>query len=298
MSVLLSRAGAVGIYDSGVGGLTVCRALRRRFPNLGIIYLGDSARAPYGDRSLNEIRQYNFEILHFLNQFPLRMILSGCNTSSAMVLEDAQDFSKISLLGLIEPTAKAVVARGFKNVAVLATKGTVTIGAYGKLLRQYGGADMQVREIACPRFVPLVENPLSSKAEYAAAVAEILPKLDGIDSLIFGCTHFPYFEAHFRVALPKSVTMIDPAQIIVDEAAQLLTQQGGHDLVQNDTLSSEAAFVDPEDCFFTTGDPDKFAWLAEHLVPGLVKNVRRTSLTTIDLFGLSPKAHLISSPTA
>ncbi len=279
MKVQNVPAGAVGIFDSGVGGLTVCQAIRRRYPTIPFVYLGDSLRAPFGDRSLVEIRQINFEILDFLNQFPLRMIVSGCNTSSATVLQDNQAFFSLPVLGLIDPAAKAVGRLDqVKKITVLATAGTVRSGAYGQLIRQYAPEGVHIRELACPAFVPLIENPNTTPTQFRIAVREFQSELEHSDVVVFGCTHYPYLQHYIRELCPPWVNFVDPAEAVAEELGRILGSDG-------DTVLLEKA---PGDQFFTTGNPQTFKTLAGQLVPGLVTEVKRVHLTTLELFGLSP----------
>jgi glutamate racemase len=232
---------------------------------------------------MHEIRQINFEILDFLNQFPLRMIVSGCNTSSAMVLEEDQEFSALPVLGLIEPTARAIARMDLRSVSVIATEGTVCSGAYGQYIRKYAQPDLRVRELACPAFVPLIENSMVSVYELHAAVRMIIPELEDSDALVFGCTHYPYLKTYFSRFLSSSVRYVDPAEIVADELSVILGRVPG----QAADALRKTALAHPDDQFFTTGVPEDFKRLADRLAPGLVPAVRRVHLTTLELFGLS-----------
>ena len=220
--------GPIGVFDSGVGGLTVAAAILRKFPDERVLYLADQAHVPYGGRPLNEIRELAFEISRFLAEQGCRGIVMGCNISSAVALDVvAESLTPIPVFGVIAPAARRA-AESESRIGLLATQGTVTSGSYTEhILRANPRAF--VREIACPRFVPLVEAGEMESDEAHSAAHEYLRPLaeSGCRAIILGCTHYPFLLPVLSRAaaelMPNPVIFIDPA----DEAADQIRGIGG-----------------------------------------------------------------------
>lgn len=212
----------VGVFDSGVGGLTVLRELYRQLPNESVLYFADTARLPYGTRPPNEILQFCFEIVSWMVQQDVKMIVMACNTSDALALEALRHEFNLPILGLILPGARAAVAKG-RRLGVIATPATATSNAYRRAILEVEPT-AQVWQVGCPEFVPLVEkNRLHDS--YTAEVARqyLEPLLEqGIDTLIYGCTHYPHLEPVLREILPSTVSLVDPALHVVAAASQEL----------------------------------------------------------------------------
>ncbi|UKP00111.1 glutamate racemase [Nostoc sp. UHCC 0870] len=216
----------IGVFDSGVGGLTVLRQLYRQLPNESIVYFGDTARLPYGIRSQAEIVQFVREILDWMQQQRVKMVIMACNTSSALALEIVRAEYDIPILGVILPGAKAAVQQG-KRIGVIATPATAKSDAYKHAILEIN-PDVDVWQVGCPEFVPLIEqNRIQDPytAEVARSYLEPLLQQD-IDTLVYGCTHYPLLAPVVRSLLPTQVKIIDPAVHVVTACSQELDLLG------------------------------------------------------------------------
>ncbi|MBE9198414.1 MULTISPECIES: glutamate racemase [unclassified Nodularia (in: cyanobacteria)] len=216
----------IGVFDSGVGGLTVLRQLYRHLPNESIIYFGDTARLPYGIRSQAEILQYVREILHWMQQQRVKMVIMACNTSSALALEIVRREFSMPILGVILPGAKAAVMQG-KRIGVIATPATAKSNAYRHAILEID-PNVQVWQVSCPEFVPLIEqnrihDPYTT--EVARSYLEPLIQQE-IDTLVYGCTHYPHLAPILRSLLPSPVKLVDPAVHVVAACNQELDLLG------------------------------------------------------------------------
>jgi glutamate racemase len=220
-----SRA-PIGIFDSGVGGLTVLRQLYRQLPNESIIYFGDTARLPYGIRSQAEILRFSREILTWMQQQGVKMVIMACNTSSALALEIVRGEFDMPILGVILPGAKAAVQQG-KRIGVIATPATAKSNAYRDAIMEID-PHVQVWQVSCPEFVPLVEqNRIHDPYTIEVARSYLEPLLkQEIDTLVHGCTHYPLLEPVLRSLLPSQVKLVDPAVHVVAACAQELDLLG------------------------------------------------------------------------
>jgi glutamate racemase len=211
----------IGVFDSGVGGLTVARAILQRLPGARLHYLGDTAHVPYGSRPLAQVRDFAVQIIEYLFDQGADAVVMGCNMSSAAgAREVAVARFAQPIFEVIAPGSRAACAASACGaIGVIATQGTVNSGVYGRTLRGQGAA--AVYEQACPAFVPLVERGLSHGPEVDAAVAEYLGPLRdaGVDTLIFGCTHYPFLRDAVGNFLGAGVTLIDPGEHVAEEVA-------------------------------------------------------------------------------
>lgn len=241
----------IGIFDSGVGGLTVLRELYRQLPQESALYFGDTARVPYGTRSPEQIIQFFREILTWMTQQGVKMVIMACNTSSALALEVARQEFEIPIVGIILPGARAAVQHG-RRIGVIATPATVASNAYQRAILEID-ASAQVWQIGCPEFVPLIEqNRIHDPYTLSVARDYLTPlQQQGIDTLIYGCTHYPHLAPVLQKILLPSVTRIDPAVHVVAAAVQELELLG----LKNQTKS-------PQTRFCVSGDPAVFAMLA------------------------------------
>jgi glutamate racemase len=216
----------IGIFDSGVGGLTVLRQLYRQLPQESIIYFADTDRLPYGNRSTEEILQFVREILTWMSQQPVKMVIMACNTSSALALESVRSEFDFPILGLILPGARAAVRRG-KRIGVIATPATAASNAYPCAITEVN-SQAQVWQVGCPEFVPLIEQNRIYDSHTKKVAQEYLQPLiqQKIDTLIYGCTHYPHLEAVLREILPEYVRYIDPAKYVVAAAERELEMMG------------------------------------------------------------------------
>jgi glutamate racemase len=247
----VKQAAPIGLFDSGVGGLTVLRELYRQLPHESVIYFGDTARLPYGERSPAQILQYVREILTWMEQEGTKMVIMACNTSSALALETVRSEFSVPILGLILPGARAAVQQG-RRVGVIATPATAASGAYSRAILEIDAAT-QVWEVGCPEFVPLIESDRLHDP-YTAAIAQtyLEPLIEQqIDTLIYGCTHYPYLAPILRQLLPPSVTLVDPAVSVIAAAAQEL-----------DLLALKSLQLPTPTRFCVSGSPHTFSQLA------------------------------------
>jgi len=271
----------IGVFDSGLGGLSVAAQVLRTLPNERIIYFADNAHVPYGERPLEQIRGFAVGITAFLVEKGCKAVVMACNMSSAAALEAARErFEDLLILGVIEPGAKAAVnACNGKPIGVLATTGTVKSEAYVRelkrqdvlrqaqdVLRQAQDVLRQAQDVnrpaldegcrvyqqACPRFVPLVESGLAESEEAeAAARTYVGPLIDmGCRTLILGCTHYPFLRRAIESAAGSGVTIVDPAEETVRTLWNMLFEDG--------TLSDS---LDSPHEFYASGETDSFARL-------------------------------------
>ncbi|MGF1522462.1 MAG: glutamate racemase [Leptolyngbyaceae cyanobacterium] len=241
----------IGMFDSGVGGLTVLREMKRQLPNESILYLGDTARLPYGDRTPEEILQFVREIMTWMMTQGVKMVMMACNTSSALVLEQIQEEFSVPILGLIWPGARAAAKAG-RRVGVIATPATVSSDAYRRAILE-ADPTTQVWQVGCPQFVPLIEqNRLQDRATLTVARTYLQPLLQvNIDTLVYGCTHYPHLKPVFDTFLPNSIKRIDPAQHLVKAAAKEL-----------ELLDFKSNTPSQPTQFFVSGCPEQFANVA------------------------------------
>jgi glutamate racemase len=226
LPVISQSAAPIGIFDSGVGGLTVLRELYRQLPYESAIYFGDTARLPYGTRSQAQILQFVREILNWMVQQGAKMVIMACNTSSALALETVRSEYSIPILGLILPGARAAVQQG-QRIGVIATPATAASNAYRRAIQEVEPS-AEVWQMGCPEFVPLIEqNRLDDPYTLSIAQEYLEPLLQRqIDTLIYGCTHYPYLAPILQRILPRSVKLVDPAVHVVAAVAQELDLLG------------------------------------------------------------------------
>lgn len=220
----------IGIFDSGVGGLTVLRAVRDRLPHESVIYLGDTARVPYGTKSPATIERYAVEDASFLVEKGVKMLLVACNTASAMARERLRAEFQIPLLSVLGPGAR-MAARVTRNgrVGVIATEATIESGAYARAIEDASG-DKQVEIFAraCPLFVPLVEEGETDSPITRLVAEQYLAPLRAqeIDTLVLGCTHYPLLKRVIGETMGSAVTLVDSAEATAEETAHVLAQHG------------------------------------------------------------------------
>ncbi|MCC3373908.1 glutamate racemase [Cohnella sp. REN36] len=253
---------AIAVLDSGVGGLTVVKEVMRQLPREKILYFGDTARTPYGSRSAEQVIQFTREIVDYLAQYDPKMIVIACNTATAVALDDIIGRVDIPVVGVINPGARAALGKTKTNVVgVIGTEGTIRSGAYVQALRRLS-PHIQVITKACPRFVPLVEDGNFRSSLTKEVVFDSLQSFRGspIDSLILGCTHYPFLAETISEAMGPGVKLISSADETAREISTIL--QGNGQLGGNDEI--------PVHQFFCSGDPRKFqeiaqTWLGEQI---------------------------------
>jgi glutamate racemase len=219
---------AIGVFDSGVGGLTVMAAIRRRLPAESILYLGDTARLPYGSKSPDTVTRYTRRNIEFLTERGVKAVVVACNTASALALPNLQsDLDlKIPTWGVIEPGARKAAAVSRGRIGVIATEATVRSDAYPRALRALR-PDLEILSQPCPLFVPLVEegwhdDPVTEEV----ARRYLRPLLDaGVDTLVLGCTHYPLLVPVLRRVAGPDVTLIDSAEAVAEVVAAGLAER-------------------------------------------------------------------------
>ncbi len=215
----------IGVFDSGVGGLTVLTEIHKQLPHESVLYFGDTARVPYGNREPGEIVQFVREILTMMAQRQVKMVLMACSTGSALALDIVRSEFDFPIVGVVKPGARAAVQAG-RRVGVIATQATVNSKAYGNEMRRCDPT-MQVWEVACPQFVPLIEQNRIHEPETLEIAQECLqPLIDvNIDALVFGCTHYPHLKTVFEKIMPPAMKYVNPAESAVKEAWRVLEQE-------------------------------------------------------------------------
>ena len=219
---------AVGIFDSGVGGLTVAGAFVRALPNESIVYLGDTARVPYGNKSPETVRRYAERCADFLYAQDVKLMIIACNTATAFALEALQIRYPVPVIGVIAPSAQAALAASSSGrIAVIGTHGTIASGAYRRAIVAQR-ADAQVLERACPLFVPLAEEGWSEHPATALIVREYLAEVKAHqpDVLVLGCTHYPILAQAIARELGDSVQLCDSAETVTATARDVLRKRG------------------------------------------------------------------------
>ncbi len=209
----------IGIRDSGVGGLTVARRVLECLPGANLVYFADTAHVPYGDKTPAQVRHYALSISRFLIAQGAQMLVFACNTTSALALDTARGCFDVPIFGVIRPGARVAANLSQGKVGVLATAATVQTRVYTRVLQEYR-ADLQVEEIGCPAFVPLVEAHQTESIEALEACKHYLAPLKrwGADTVVLGCTHYPLLLPALQRVAPE-IRFVDPAQAVAQEVA-------------------------------------------------------------------------------
>ncbi|MEO0114689.1 MAG: glutamate racemase [candidate division WOR-3 bacterium] len=224
----LNKNAPIGIFDSGIGGLTIVRELKKILPNEDIIYLGDTARVPYGTKSPEVITRFAFEDTRFLINRKVKLIIVACHSVSSVCLPELQKNFSVPILGVIEPGARAALkATKNRRIGVIGTQATITAGTYERVIRALTKNDVEIIAKSTPLFVPLVEEGWLDN-EIALLVAETYLRSfrnEGVDTLLLGCTHYPLLKGVIQKVL-NNVTLIDAAAATAYEAKKVLTKLG------------------------------------------------------------------------
>jgi len=258
----------IGIFDSGFGGLTVARAIVDLLPNESIVYLGDTARAPYGPRPIAQVRDYTLQCLDELVAMGVKLLVIACNTGSSAALRDARERYDVPIVEVILPAAQhAIGTTRTGRVGVICTQGTAKSRAYNDAL---AAASVKVTTAACPRFVELVEAGVTSGPEVIALAEQYLAPLKKaqVDTLILGCTHYPLLSGVISYVMGDAVSLVSSADECARATFALLTRQ--------DMLRTEP--TPPTRVFMTTGDPARFEGLGRRLMSGFVTDVTQVDL--------------------
>ncbi|TVQ48225.1 MAG: glutamate racemase [Gloeocapsa sp. DLM2.Bin57] len=265
----------IGVFDSGVGGLTVLRQLYQQLPQESILYFADTARLPYGNRSQAEILQFVREILTWMSAERVKMVIMACNTSSALALETVRSEFDIPILGIILPGARAAVNIGEK-IGVIATPATANSGAYSQAIQEIK-PHATVLEVGCPPFVPLIEqNRVYHPHSHRVVKHYLQPLLAAeIDTLIYGCTHYRHLENVILDIIPPHIQLVDPATYVVTAAMRELKMLG----LKNYRIPEPTRFC-------VSGCPKQFAMLSKQWL-GFTPRVEKISLPVIPVDSLA-----------
>ena len=253
----------IGVFDSGVGGLTVAREIMRQMPDERIVYFGDTARVPYGSKSQSTIIRYTRQIIRFLETKQVKAIVVACNTASAFALEEVRSELKVPIIGVVKPGAE-VAAKTTENgkVGVIGTVGTIESKLYNRCISEHNpGA--QVFGKACPLFVPLVEEGWSKDpVTYEVASRYLAPlKETGIDTLILGCTHYPLLRSTIAEVMGEGVNLVNPAYETATSLKQLLEKEN----LANDGKSRQFGGTFHE--FYVSDAAERFMEFANSILP-------------------------------
>lgn len=260
----------IGVFDSGIGGLTVVHAMMRRMPHESIIYFGDTARVPYGPKSPDTVRRYSREIAAFLDGEGMKTLVVACNTATAHALPALRESLSIPVIGVIEPGARAAVrATRTGHIGVIGTAGTIKSGAYERAIRSID-SNIRITARACPLFVPLVEEGWVDSEATRLIASEYLEALisERVDTLVLGCTHYPLLKPLLADVLGPGVTMIDSAEETAREAAAVLRDQ---------ELTAKAHET-PRYRFIASDDPLMFLQLGQRFLGDAIDSVEVKTL--------------------
>ncbi|MBL7046260.1 MAG: glutamate racemase [Candidatus Marinimicrobia bacterium] len=222
----MNRTSSIGVFDSGLGGLTVLQALKRQLPGESLIYFGDTARVPYGTKSAETVIHFSEQIVKFLLNRDVKMVVVACNTASSVALRKLQQMNEIPIIGVIEPGAKSAINTTQSNhIGVIGTTATIHSHSYTKVLKSIN-PEINVTEIPCPLFVPLVEEGwIDGSVPEMVAESYLAPFADkDVDTIILGCTHYPILKQIIKRALPDGVSLIDSADAVSIEVKSKLQE--------------------------------------------------------------------------
>lgn len=259
----------IGVFDSGFGGLTVVRSLVEQLPNEDLIYLGDTARAPYGPRSIAEVRRFALQGLDFLVEQGVKALVIACNSASSAAVRDARERYDVPVTEVVLPAAsRAVAATRNGSVGVIATRSTIASGSYDEAFAV--ASHVRLTKNAAPRFVEFVEAGITGGDELLGLAHEYLAPIQQAhcDTLILGCTHYPLLTGVISYVLGNSVTLVSSADACAQSTYARLTQAR---LLRHEPREASRKF-------YTTGDADDFQGLGRRLVGGFVTNATTVSL--------------------
>jgi glutamate racemase len=259
---------AIGVFDSGVGGLTVVKELIRQLPAEDIVYFGDTARVPYGIKSKETVIRFSTEDILFLLKQDVKLICVACNTASSVALPVIKNHFKVPLVGVIGPGAReAVYATRNKRVGVIGTRGTIKSRAYEFEIKQLD-RQVEVTAVACPLFVPFVEEGwLGGEVVLKVARTYLKPLKDArVDTVILGCTHYPILKAIIKEVLGKQVALIDSAKQVAMEVKKILAAEGMLDQGERGRHK-----------FYVSDNPEWFSGLAKRFLGRPIKSVSKVN---------------------
>lgn len=268
----IDRDAPVGVFDSGVGGLTVAREIMRNLPSEKIVYFGDTARVPYGSKSKETVIRYSRQIIRFLQEQQVKAIVVACNTASAFALDTVRNEFDIPIIGVIESGAKVAAARTRnKRVGIIGTVGTVGSGIHAQYLKKLN-PEITVFGKACPLFVPLVEEGWLHDPVTVEVASRYLKELQDkdVDTLILGCTHYPLIRSTIRQVMGEEVCLVNPAYETALELGKLLEEQG---LSSTGTEQKEFPYR-----FYVSDLADEFKEFANSILPYDVEMTKKIDI--------------------
>lgn len=260
----------IGVFDSGLGGLTVVKQLFAQMPYESIIYFGDTARVPYGSKSVSTVQKFSLQIAQFLQEKGIKMIIIACNTASSVALDLLKEAIDLPIVGVIEPGVRAALSvSNRKRIGIIGTTVTVATGKYERMLKEMD-PDVQVHSVPCPLFVPLVEEGwASSSVTEEVARIYLKPLIDSnIDTLILGCTHYPLIKSVLQKVLGSDIKIVDTAIETAVDVRRVLIEQG----------LLKMSPTPPSHRFFVTDFPQKFEEIADRFLGYPLPNVEHVSL--------------------
>ncbi|KPU27451.1 glutamate racemase [Caloranaerobacter sp. TR13] len=263
----------IGVFDSGIGGLTVLKEIMEQLPNEDIIYFGDTARIPYGTRSKETVIKYSFQCIKFLLSKNIKAIVIACNTASAIALESAREKFDVPIIGVIEPGAKAAISATRNNkIGVIGTSGTINSEAYQTLIRNMDKSS-EVIGVACPLFVQIVEEGWEDTDVAMLAAEKYLMELKehNIDTLVLGCTHYPILRYTLSKVMGKEVSLVNPAF----ETAKTVKEM----LISNDMLKDSTD--KPKYKFYVSDDPEKFRRIGGNFLRREIQSIEKVNIENL-----------------
>ena len=255
------KTAPVGVFDSGVGGLTVAREISRQLPKENIVYFGDTARVPYGSKSQNTIIRFSEQIIRFLKTKQVKAIVIACNTASALALDAVRDEFDIPIMGVVIPGARAAVeATKNRKVGVVGTDATVQSGMYTKVIREMA-PDITVIEKACPLFVPLVEEGFKEHVVTQEIIEYYLESMKhtDIDAMILGYTHYPLIRSKIREYMGDRIQIVNPAYETAMDLKKMLEERG---MANDGTTEQHSRYS-----FYVSDAAEKFRRFANTVMP-------------------------------
>lgn len=272
MGIDIKKTSPIGVFDSGVGGLTVAREIMRNLPNEDIVYFGDTARVPYGSKSKDNIIRYSRQIIHFLQTKGVKAIVIACNTASALALETVKDEFDIPIIGVVEPGARAALAvTETKKIGVIGTEATVRSAMYEKIIQGIEPG-VSVLAKACPLFVPLVEEGFKKHHVTDEIIDYYLASLkeSDIDALILGCTHYPLLRSKIREYVGEKITLVNPAY---ETAMDLKVMLQENDMENPDVEGDHGSYS-----FYVSDAADKFKQFANSILPYDIETTKQINI--------------------
>src|ERR687892_343829 len=262
----MSSESAIGLFDSGIGGLTVLQKIIEVLPKENTIYLGDTARAPYGTKSVETVLRFSFENSEFLVERDVKLVVVACNTSTAIALDLLKSSLEVPVIGVIEPGVKKALEKSRnRKIGVIGTEATIQSGAYTRALRAKD-VKVEVYSRSCPLFVPLVEEGWTDNDVVEMTVKAYLGSLkqSGIDTLILGCTHYPLLKKAIRKFMGSGVRMVDSAEETAKEVESMLRKRA---IARRTGKGSHS--------FFVTDAPDRFIKVGQRFLGEKVESAVR-----------------------